>query len=236
MACVRCGGSDRIGRPRCNSAQARGPRCRVRAARRGLVRHDDGSRTSGLCPAEFVAGGNAAIQQRVEELTELLEIEHLLWRYPFGLSGGESQRVALGRALASRPQILLLDEPLSALDQDTRQHMYAVLKRIHESHAVTALHVTHSQTEADELADLVLRLDRGKIHRFISVVAVGGPGAGRCGLGALVPMQVTVQYTTQLRAALGVTEESIAAAAVGRPGRPAQSLGRRGMPTFKNWC
>jgi ABC-type sugar transport system ATPase subunit len=105
----------------------------------------------------------SAIQQRVEELTELLEIEHLLMRYPFGLSGGESQRVALGRALASRPQILLLDEPLSALDQDTRQHMYAVLKRIHESHAITALHVTHSQMEADELADLVLRLERGKV-------------------------------------------------------------------------
>ena len=106
----------------------------------------------------------SAVQQRVEELTELLEIEHLLARYPFGLSGGESQRVALGRALAPRPEILLLDEPLSALDQDTRHHMYAVLKRIHQSQAITALHVTHSQTEADELADLVLRLDSGRVR------------------------------------------------------------------------
>ncbi len=106
---------------------------------------------------------SASIQERVRELAELLEIGDLLGRYPRGLSGGESQRVSLGRALAFRPQILLLDEPLSALDEDTRQHMYAVLRRIHESQAVTALHVTHNLVEADELADLVLRLQRGKI-------------------------------------------------------------------------
>ena len=97
------------------------------------------------------------------ELAELLEIEHLLARYPQGLSGGESQRVALGRALAFRPQILLMDEPLSALDEDTRHHMYTVLKRIHASQGVTALHVTHNLAEADELADLLLRLEQGQV-------------------------------------------------------------------------
>jgi ABC-type sugar transport system ATPase subunit len=104
-----------------------------------------------------------SIQRRVRELAELLEIEHLLDRAPHGLSGGELQRVALGRALAFRPQILLLDEPLSALDEDTRQHLYAVLRRIHVSQGVTALHVTHNRAEAEELADVVLRLERGKV-------------------------------------------------------------------------
>jgi ABC-type sugar transport system ATPase subunit len=105
----------------------------------------------------------AAVRQRVRELAELLEIGHLLDRLPRGLSGGESQRVALGRALAFRPQTLLLDEPLSALDEDTRQHLYAVLRRIHVSQGVTALHVTHNRAEAEELADLVLRLERGHV-------------------------------------------------------------------------
>ena len=65
-----------------------------------------------------------AIRQRVDALAQLLRIEHLLERRPHGLSGGEAQRVALGRAMAMRPGVLLLDEPLGALDEDTRQEMY----------------------------------------------------------------------------------------------------------------
>jgi ABC-type sugar transport system ATPase subunit len=103
------------------------------------------------------------ITARVRELSELLEIEHLLNRLPARLSGGEAQRVALGRALAFRPRILLLDEPLSALDQETREHMYRLMIRIKQQTSITALHVTHSPTEADALADLVLHLDNGKI-------------------------------------------------------------------------
>ncbi len=104
------------------------------------------------------------ITKRVEELSELLEIEHLLRRFPGHLSGGEAQRVALGRALAFRPPILLLDEPLSALDDDTRQHMYRVLERVKLHTGVTALHVTHSPAEAEALADVILRLEHGEVH------------------------------------------------------------------------
>jgi ABC-type sugar transport system ATPase subunit len=104
------------------------------------------------------------IAARVEALSELLEIHHLLNRRPKGLSGGEAQRVALGRALSFGPSILLLDEPLSALDEETRRHMYQVLMRVKEHTHVTALHVTHSPHEAQALADVVLRLANGQVR------------------------------------------------------------------------
>lgn len=109
------------------------------------------------------------IDRRVEELSQLLEIEYLLDRYPRGLSGGEAQRIALGRALAFRPQILLLDEPLSALDHETREHMYDVLRRVRDSHDVTALHVTHSLHEAMELGDELLRVVDGQVRRAMDL-------------------------------------------------------------------
>ena len=87
-------------------------------------------------------------------------------RYPAGLSGGEKQRVALGRALAFRPGILLLDEPLSALDEETRQQMYGLLTRVKEHTHVTTLHITHNREDADHLADSVLLLAGGQIRRI----------------------------------------------------------------------
>jgi molybdate/tungstate transport system ATP-binding protein len=103
------------------------------------------------------------IQQRVAELSRLLGIEHLLERKPQGLSGGEAQRVALGRALAVRPGILCLDEPLNALDDDTRQEMYKLLGEVQQSTGVTILHVTHNLDEAEQLADRILVLRDGKM-------------------------------------------------------------------------
>jgi molybdate/tungstate transport system ATP-binding protein len=106
----------------------------------------------------------ATIKARVTEFADLLGIGHLLDRLPAGLSGGESQRVALGRALAFHPQVLLLDEPLSALDEETRQEMYDLLKRVQRQTGVTTLHVTHSRAEARALAERLLVLDAGSIH------------------------------------------------------------------------
>ncbi|MCX7825006.1 MAG: ABC transporter ATP-binding protein [Verrucomicrobiae bacterium] len=103
------------------------------------------------------------INARVSELAGLLGITHLLDRRVFGLSGGEAQRVALGRALAAHPPVLLLDEPLSALDEDTRNEMYGLLKSVRARTGVTALHVTHSPADAERLADVVFRLRDGKI-------------------------------------------------------------------------
>ena len=106
----------------------------------------------------------AVAARRVEELTELLGLGHLLDRQPPGLSGGEAQRVALGRALAFRPGVLLLDEPLSALDEDTRAGMYELLRSVQRQTGVTTLHVTHSRAEARALADRLFVFDKGVLR------------------------------------------------------------------------
>jgi len=106
----------------------------------------------------------ALMDRRVDELADLLGIRHLLDRRPSGLSGGEAQRVALGRALSASPTVLCLDEPLSALDDDTRAEMAEFLKRVQQQTGVTVLHVTHSKVEAVRLADRILVLDAGKIR------------------------------------------------------------------------
>lgn len=103
------------------------------------------------------------IQSRTHELAQVLGIEHLLPRRVLGLSGGEAQRTALGRALSFQPQVLLLDEPLSALDAETRHDMYRALQTVKQTTGVTTLHVTHSQDEADRLADVHLRLENGQV-------------------------------------------------------------------------
>lgn len=105
----------------------------------------------------------ADITSRVEELASLLQITPLLKRKPLGLSGGEKQRVALGRALAFRPRILCLDEPLSALDQDIRLSMCALLEQIKQDLGVTFLHVTHDRNEASRLADMTITMEKGRL-------------------------------------------------------------------------
>lgn len=104
------------------------------------------------------------MQDRCRELAELLGIAHLLERKIAGLSGGESQRVALGRALSFQPSMLLLDEPLSALDESTRIEMQTLLRDIKNSTGVTTLHVTHNRAEAESLADRRLELSNGAVH------------------------------------------------------------------------
>lgn len=103
------------------------------------------------------------IAERVDELSDVLGIEHLLDRSIHGLSGGESQRVALGRALSFRPAVLLLDEPLSALDEATRLEMHVLLKKVKDQSNVTTLHVTHSVEDAEALADRRLTLVDGQV-------------------------------------------------------------------------
>ncbi len=106
----------------------------------------------------------AAIRARVDELAQLLGIGHLLDRKPRGLSGGEAQRVALGRAIAMHPDVLLFDEPLSALDDDTRQEMYDLLRSIRKQMPVTVLHVTHNRDEASRLGECFFQLRDGQIR------------------------------------------------------------------------
>jgi ABC-type sugar transport system ATPase subunit len=105
----------------------------------------------------------AVIRQRVEELAALLGIEALLSRHVSRLSGGEAQRVALGRALSFRPQVLVLDEPLNALDESTRDRLCELLRKIQQQSNLTTLHVTHSRSEARLLADQLLVLADGRL-------------------------------------------------------------------------
>lgn len=105
------------------------------------------------------------IAERVEELADCLGIRSLLKRKPYGLSGGERQRVSLGRALAVRPQILCLDEPLSALDEDTQGEMRDLIRRMVRENDITTLHITHSRAEAEEMADCIFRLEDGSLKQ-----------------------------------------------------------------------
>lgn len=104
-----------------------------------------------------------SVRRRTNELAEWLGIPHLLKRLPDGLSGGERQRVALGRALAAQPAVLLMDEPLSALDEATHAALTELLKRMHRETGVTVLHITHNSREARALAQQLLTLDHGAI-------------------------------------------------------------------------
>jgi ABC-type sugar transport system ATPase subunit len=108
----------------------------------------------------------AATEQRVKELAELLGLEKLLDRRPLSLSGGEAQRVSLGRALATRPEILCLDEPLSALDDETREEMHELLRSVREHTNLTALHVTHRLSDAQKLADKIFLLQEGVVRQI----------------------------------------------------------------------
>ena len=101
---------------------------------------------------------------RVAQLANMLGIEHLLDRGVRHLSGGEAQRVAIGRAISFEPQVLLMDEPLNALDETTRDRLCGLLRTLHSQIKLTTLHITHSRSEARQVADKYLLLAQGRLH------------------------------------------------------------------------
>jgi sulfate transport system ATP-binding protein len=107
----------------------------------------------------------AEIKQRVDELLELVQLTGLAKRYPAQLSGGQRQRMALARALAVEPTVLLLDEPFGALDARVRKELRAWLRRLHEEVHVTTIFVTHDQEEAMEIADQIVLMNQGRIEQ-----------------------------------------------------------------------
>ncbi len=104
----------------------------------------------------------------VQEIARLLELEHVLDHRPKELSGGQRQRVALGRALVRRPQVFLLDEPLSNLDANLRERMRMELSRLHEQLPITTIYVTHDQSEALTLADRIVVMHEGRVRQVAS--------------------------------------------------------------------
>ncbi len=155
---------------------------RIRINGRDVTHEPPGARGVGFVPQDGALFGHLTVRQhlgfaldvrrwpapriaeRVDELASWLRLTHLLDRLPLGLSGGEAQRVALGRALSFHPQVLCLDEPLSALDDDTRAEICDVLADIRQRTGVTLLHITHNRREAARLADNVLQLRDGRIE------------------------------------------------------------------------
>src|SRR5947208_5985742 len=108
----------------------------------------------------------ADIKARVEELLRLFGLEGLEKRYPHQLSGGQRQRVAIARALASKPSVLLLDEPFGAVDAKIRQELREWLVRLHHDLNVTTLFVTHDQEEAMEVSNRIVIIARGRIEQI----------------------------------------------------------------------
>ncbi|MDO6726351.1 molybdenum ABC transporter ATP-binding protein [Cognatishimia sp. 1_MG-2023] len=127
---------------------------------------------------------DAAHEQRV---IEMLGLSALLQRFPAALSGGEKQRVAIGRALLSKPRILLLDEPLASLDQARRQEILPYLERLRDEADLPILYVSHSVSEVARLATTVVILERGKMRRMgpVSEIFADPEAVGAIGVSAL---------------------------------------------------
>lgn len=112
----------------------------------------------------------AEISKRVNQLLEIVQLGHLAGRYPEQLSGGQKQRIALARALATQPEVLLLDEPFGALDAKVRKDLRRWLRSLHDELGFTSVFVTHDQDEALELSDRVVVMSNGKIEQVDSPV------------------------------------------------------------------
>jgi len=115
-----------------------------------------------LCYGQARAGGAGTIE-RLDRVADVLELRDLLDRMPHTLSGGEKQRTALGRALLSGPELLLLDEPLGALDSARKHRIIGYLRRVLEAWSIPTLLVSHDDREVRDLADAVIYLEAGRV-------------------------------------------------------------------------
>ena len=108
----------------------------------------------------------AEIDARVKEMLGLIKLDHLAGRYPYQMSGGQQQRVALARALAPKPQVLLLDEPLSALDAKIRVSLREEIRQIQQQLGITTVFVTHDQEEALSISDRIVVMNAGRADQI----------------------------------------------------------------------
>jgi ABC-type Fe3+/spermidine/putrescine transport system ATPase subunit len=106
------------------------------------------------------------IRRRVAEILDVVQMGHLAGRYPAELSGGQQQRVALARAIVVKPQVLLLDEPLSNLDANLREEMRFEIRRLHDEFRITTVYVTHDQAEAMATSDRIAVMNAGRIEQI----------------------------------------------------------------------
>jgi spermidine/putrescine transport system ATP-binding protein len=144
------------------------------------------------------------LKTRTSEALELVGLGHVERRKPGQLSGGQQQRVALARALVNRPRVLLLDEPLGALDLKLRKQMQLELKRIQHEVGITFIHVTHDQEEAMTMADRIVVMNQGRIEQNgtpteLYETPATAFVAGFLGVSNLLPGTVTGPESVQLR-------------------------------------
>jgi iron(III) transport system ATP-binding protein len=137
----------------------------------------------------------AARERRVAEMLDLVGLSHAAERFPHQISGGQQQRIALARALAPSPQLLLLDEPFSSLDVDLRERLAQDVRQILKTHGTTALVVTHDQLEAFALGDVIGVMHKGRLEQWDSAYALYHRPATRfvarfIGHGVFAPAQI----------------------------------------------
>jgi sulfate transport system ATP-binding protein len=130
----------------------------------------------------------AQVRQRVDQLLELVHMTQFADRYPSQLSGGQRQRMALARALAVEPEVLLLDEPFGALDAQVRRELRDWLRRLHDEVHVTTVFVTHDQEEAMEVADEIVVINRGRVEQVGTPDELYDKPAGEFVMGFLGPV------------------------------------------------
>ena len=123
-------------------------------------------------PLRATGEGREAVEGKVRAVAKALRIEHLLNKRPSHLSGGDMQRVAIGRALVRRPKAMLMDEPIGALDAKLREDMRSELKRLHLENDATTVYVTHDQVEAMALADRIAVMNEGILQQVGSPAEV----------------------------------------------------------------
>ncbi len=116
-------------------------------------------------PLRATRGNRVDIEREVQAVAKTLQITHLLVKKPSALSGGDMQRVAIGRALVRRPKAMLMDEPIGALDAKLREEMRAEIKRLHIKQGSTTIYVTHDQVEAMSLADRIVVMHEGVLQQ-----------------------------------------------------------------------
>lgn len=132
---------------------------------------------------------NDAQKKSLDKFLTLMELENLSSAYPYQLSGGQKQRVALARALINEPKILLLDEPLSALDNEMRQKLQGELLAIHKEFKIPALLVSHDISETIKLSDKVAIIEDGKVERYDTPINIFRDDEKDVLLGEIIDIQ-----------------------------------------------
>ncbi|MBF0752178.1 MULTISPECIES: molybdenum ABC transporter ATP-binding protein ModC [unclassified Pasteurella] len=153
-------------------------------------------------------------KEEFDYIVELLGINHLLKRYPLTLSGGEKQRVAIGRALLTDPEILLMDEPLSALDLPRKRELMHYLERLSQEIHIPILYVTHSLEELLRLADRVVLMENGKVRACDSVERIWNstifaPWKGENEQSSVLSLPVHLHHPPYKMTALSLGEQSL---------------------------